>query len=261
MRRYRGKLLVIALAAGAVLLPGGAMALAAQTAPAPAAAPAGLLWEGVASKGTSVFQALEKSPGSITVANDPTGQFGPSFRYETWDNNGTKSRCESRGVSGVNLDASKLGQTFYVGWKAYWDVQITKGAWTSFWQLHWSGAGPGGGPLTVRTIGDGKLAFQVVSADGKSDRNVWTAPLPMRKWDTFVVAFHLARDNSGFYQFWYNGVQQTFINGSKTYNAPVFKGDHLNLKWGVYRSGRNHGHGVEFVNDPKLGTTYDSVKP
>jgi len=146
MRRYRGKLLVIALAAGAVLLPGGATALAAQTAPAPAAAPAGLLWEGVASKGTSVFQALEKSPGSITVANDPTGQFGPSFRYETWDNNGTKSRCESRGVSGVNLDASKLGQTFYVGWKAYWDVQITKGAWTSFWQLHWSGGRTGRWP-------------------------------------------------------------------------------------------------------------------
>ena len=35
----------------------------------------------------------------------------------------------------------------------------------------------------------------------------------------------------------------------------------MNLKWGVYRSGGNKGHGVEFVNDPKLGTTYDAVKP
>jgi hypothetical protein len=164
-------------------------------------------------------------------------------------------------VAGVNLNASKLGQTFYVGWKAYWDVQITRGRWQSFWQLHWSGAGPGGGPLTVRTLGDGRLYFQVVSADGRSDRNVWSAPLPMRQWSTFVVAFHLARDNSGFYQFWFNGAPQTLLGGSTTYHAPVFKGDHLNLKWGVYRSGANKGHGVEFVNDPKLGTTYDSVKP
>src|SRR5256885_1450985 len=102
------------------------MAMAAQT--APAAAPAGLLWEGVASKGTSVFQALEKSPGSITVANDPTGRFGPSFRYETWDNGGTKSRCESRGGSGVNLDASRIGPAGYVGWKGYRGVASTKGA-------------------------------------------------------------------------------------------------------------------------------------
>src|SRR3954453_12248975 len=215
MRRFRGKLIVIALAAGAVLLPGGAMALAAQT--APAAAPAGLLWEGVASKGTSVFQALEKSPGSITVANDPTGRFGPSFRYETWDNNGTKSRCESRGVSGVNLDSSRIGQTVYVGWKAYWDVAITKGAWTSFWQLHWSGAGPGGGPLTVRTVGDGKIYFQFVSADGGFDRNIWSAPLVKGQWLTFVVGFKLARDGSGHVELWYNGEQQRLINGQTQY--------------------------------------------
>src|SRR3982751_3131998 len=111
MRRFRGKLIVIALAAGAVLLPGGAMALAAQT--APAAAPAGLLWESVASQGPSVVQALEKFPGPLTAAHHPTGRFGPSFRYETWDNNGAKSRCESRGVSGVNLNSSQLGKTFY----------------------------------------------------------------------------------------------------------------------------------------------------
>jgi len=259
----RIKVLVMTLAAGAVLVPGGAVALAAQNEPAAVrrAAPAGLLWEGVASKGIKVFQALERTPGTITVANDPTGRFGPSFRFETWDNHGTKSRCESRGVAGVNLDTSKVGQTFYVGWKAYWDVQIARGHWTSFWQLHWSGAGPGGGPLTVRTIGDGRLAFQYVSPVGRIDRNIWTTPLPMRQWNSFVVAFKLARDGSGFLQFWYNGVQQTFVNGSKTWSGAVFKGTHVNLKWGVYRSGANKGHGVEFVNYPKLGTTLESVRP
>ena len=258
MRRHRTRLFIVALATSAVLVPGGAMALAAQVT---AAAPAGLLWEGVAAKGTSVFQALEKAPGTITVAGDPTGRFGPSFRYETWDNHGIKSRCESRGVAGVNLDKTKLGQTFYVGWKAYWDVQIARGRWTSFWQLHWSGAGPGGGPMTVRTLGDGRLYVQFVSADGKFDRNIWSTAFPNRQWNSFVIAFHLARDGSGFVQFWFNGVPQTFINGQQTYPGPIFKGDHVNLKWGVYRSGGNKGHGVEFVNDPKLGTTLDAVRP
>ena len=239
----RIRIVVIALAAGAVLLPGGAVALAAQIGPA---APPGLLWEGVAAKGTSVFQALEKAPGSITVANDPTGRFGPSFRYETWDNGGAKA---------------KLGQTFYVGWKAYWDVNIARGRWTSFWQLHWSGAGPGGGPMTIRTLGDGRLYVQFVAANRSFDRNIWSTAFPNRQWNTFVIAFHLARDGSGFVQFWFNGVQQKFINGSTTYPGPVFKGNQVNLKWGVYRSGGNKGHGVEFVNDPKLGTTLDSVRP
>lgn len=251
------KLLVIPVVAAAVALSGG-IALAGPSRPAGA----GLIWEGQASKGTTVFQGLEKAPGSVTVANDPTGRYGPSFRYETWDNpGGGKSRCESRGVTGFNLDAAQVGKTFFVGWKAYWDVQITKGAWTSFWQLHWSGAGPGGGPMTVRTLGDGRLALQFVSADGRFDRNIWTSALPMKKWDSFVVSFKLARDNSGTIQFWYNGVQQKFIDGSTAYHGPIFKGRQVNLKWGVYRSGANKGHGVEFVNDPKLGTTYDAVKP
>jgi hypothetical protein len=253
------KYLVVPLAAAAVALSGG-VAMAAQSSAKPAAT--GLIWEGLTSKGTSVFQGLEKDPGTITVANDPTGTYGQSFRYETWDHpGGGKSRCESRGVAGFTLNAAQVGKTFYVGWKAYWDVQITKGAWTSFWQLHWSGAGPGGGPMTVRTIGDGKLAVQYVSPDGKVDRNIWTSPLPMKKWDSFVIAFKLAKDSSGFIQFWYNGVQQKFVNGSASYPGAIFKGTQVNLKWGVYRSGVNKGHGVQFVNDPKLGTTYDSVKP
>jgi hypothetical protein len=253
--------LVVTVAALAVASGGGAAALAG-TASAGAKAPAGLLWEGVASKGTSVFGGLERSPGTITVANDPTGRYGPSFRYETWHNsNGAKSRCESRGVNGFNLDGAQVNKVFYVGWKAYWDTPIAKGHWTSFWQLHWTGAGPGGGPMTVRTIGDGKLALQYVSPNGKTDKNIWTTALPMKQWNSFVVAFKLARDGSGFIQFWFNGVQQRFVDGSMQWNGPIFKGTAVNLKWGVYRSGANPGHGVEYVNDPKLGTTYDAVKP
>ena len=259
MKLHRAQLTVITIVAAAIVIP-GAVAAAQQTA-RPAAAP-DVLWEGDPAKGTGVFQALERSPGTVTVANDPKGQFGPSFRFETWENGGTKSRCESRGVKGVDLDSSQLNKTFYVGWRALLDpMPITKGRWISFWQLHWSGAGPGGGPLTVRTLGDGNIHFQYVSPDGKVDRNIWSAPLPLGRWFTVVVAFRLAKDGTGYLEFWFDGTQVTFVNGATRYSGPIFKGTHVNLKWGVYRSGANKGHAVQYINGAKLGTTYEAVKP
>src|SRR5580700_6120087 len=59
---------------------------AALTAQGKQVTPPGLIWEGLASEGTKVFQGLEEAPGTIGVANDPTGVYGPSFRYETWLN-------------------------------------------------------------------------------------------------------------------------------------------------------------------------------
>jgi len=43
------------------------------------------------------FPELQTLPGRITIANDPLGRYGRSFRYETWQNrDGSKARCESR---------------------------------------------------------------------------------------------------------------------------------------------------------------------
>ena len=248
------------MAAAVALAVPAAVASAEQFAAAPAA-PAGLLWDGDAAKGTGVFDGLERSPGTITVAD--AAPFGKSFRYETWDNkNGSKERCESRGTKGLRLDASKLNQTFYVGWRAKFNpMPIAKGRWAAFWQLHWSGAGPGGGPMTIRTMGRGDINLQYVSPDGKVDQNIWTAPLPLNTWSTFVVVFRLAKDKSGFIEFWFNGKQQTFKNGSTRWTGPIFKGHHVNNKWGVYRSGPNSGHAVDWVNHPRIGTTLASVMP
>jgi Polysaccharide lyase len=299
MKPHRAQLSVIAVVAAVIVLP-GAVALAGQSPTAAgatsagatsagaqsagsanaanagsanagsvgAAAPAGLLWEGDASRGTKVFEALEQAPGKITVADDPQGRYGRSFRFETWDNaNGSKERCESRGIRTADgkvlrLDSSAVNKTFYVGWKSLLDpMPVASGRWVSFWQLHWSGAGPGGGPMTIRTLGDGKIHLQYVAPNGSVDRNIWSAPLQKGKWVDFVVAFKLARDGSGYVEFWYNGVQQKLANGSTRWTGPLFKGTHVNLKWGVYRSGPNSGHAVQYVNDPELGTTYDAVKP
>jgi len=252
---------VLAAATGAVLVAG----LAAFTGTS-LAAPTGVLWSGDPARGTSVFQGLEESPGTITVAKDPlTGT--PSFRYETWQNSGgQKARCESRGLTGINLDASRQGQVFYLGWQALWDPMPTqKGAWVSVFQLHLTGAGPGAGPFVLRTLGDGQLHFQLISPNGSS-RHIWNAPFVTGRWHSFVIGFKLSKTasgtNAGWVSFWYDGVQQTFVDGSRQLPAVTLMGSHVNVKWGVYRSGANHtGHAVEWINSAKLATDYAHAAP
>jgi hypothetical protein len=267
VRRRHILIPLLAVAAVAAALPSAAATFAAEPAQrgGVAAAPPDVLWEGDPARGTGVFDGLERAPGSITVANE--GQYGQSFRFETWDHSDGKERCESRGMrhpdgSVFRLNRSMLNRTYYMGWRSKLaPMPTTRGRWISFWQLHWSGAGPGGGPLTIRTLGDGSQYLQYVSPDGKVDRNIWKAPLSVNTWNSFVVAFRLTTDRTGYLELWYNGVQQKFVDGSTRWNGPIFKGTHVNPKFGVYRSGPNSGRAINWVNRPRLGTTYASVAP
>src|SRR5437763_6860172 len=95
MVRRRIRTAVLGVATGVVLLAG--LAVFAGTSQAREAAPSGVLWMGDPARGTRVFDGLERAPGTITVAKDPITNT-PSFRYETWQKSGDKSRCESRGL-------------------------------------------------------------------------------------------------------------------------------------------------------------------
>jgi Polysaccharide lyase len=274
MRRRPMRTMLIGLGVAGVLtaaIIGPAGLGQAETAPPPAAA----IWSGDTARGTNVFQGLEKSPGTISVTQDPLGQFGASYRYETWQNpSGVKARCESRGLrlpngSVFSLDNSKVGQVFYLGWRALWSPMPTqKGAWISLFQLHLSavtGPAPGAGPFVLRTLGDGQLHFQLVSPDGAS-QHIWNAPLSLGRWNSFVIGFKLSRtatgSTAGWVSFWYNGVQQTFVDGSKRMPAATLMGGHVNVKWGVYRSGANHtGHAVAWINHARLATDYAHAAP
>lgn len=215
------------------------------------------------------FAGLETKPGSITVANDPLGQFGPSIRYETWDNGGVKSRAESRALrlpdgTVYTLDSSHEGQTFYLGWRALWDpMPTTPGSWIAFFQLHIGGAGfnGGAGPIAFRTLGDGQLHFQLIQPNGSST-HIWSTPLPIGTWNSFVLGFRLSRSGTvGWVELWYNGVQQTFINGSTQYPGITLWDGYVNPKWGVYRAGTNHGDAVAYLNHATFGTSYAAVAP
>jgi hypothetical protein len=241
----------------------------ASPSPSAPAAPGTVLWRADTALAGRAFEGVENAPGTVTVVNDPQGRYGPSFRYETWQNpDGTKARCESRGMRGANgsvllLDSSRVGQTFYLGWRALWSPLPTQsGAWVSLFQLHIDGISPsqpGAGPFVLRTLGDGQLHFQLTSPDG-TERHIWNGPLALNTWNSFVIGFKLSRGSDGWISFWYNGVQQKFTNGSTQYPGATLWGTHVNVKWGIYRSGANHtGNAVAYLNHAALGTSYSAV--
>ena len=130
--------------------------------------------------------------------------------------------------------------------------------------MHVDGVGAGGlnvGPFVLRTLGDRQLHFQLISPDG-SDRHIWNGPLSVNTWNSFVIGFKLSRGPDGWVSFWYDGAQQTFVDGTKQFKGPTLMGSHVNVKWGVYRSGANHtGHAVAWVNHARLATDYADAAP
>jgi len=231
------------------------------------AAPESVIWDGDPARGTSVFDGLEKAPGSITVADDPQGKYGKCFRYETWDNaDGTKERCESRGLRLPNGSVYRpgtgtLGQVQYLGWRANWNVNPKAGKWIAVYQLHVSGVSGSQvnvGPFVLRTLGDNKLYFQHISSDG-SDRHIWSTTFPVDTWNSFAIGYKVSKGSDGWCEFYVNGKLQTLSNGQTRYPGPTLWGTHVNHKWGVYRSGGNSGHATALLNHAKLGTSYADV--
>ena len=239
-------------------------------------ASASVLWEGATSRGTSVFEGLEMSPGRIGVMGDPRGQYGDVYFMETWDNpDGTKARCETRGTrrpDGTNFRMAENGE-YWVGYRSMWDPMPTRsGSWIAFMQLkgagtcHLSPPVGAGCAAVIRTLGDGKLHMHL-TCDGSYV--VWETPMPARgTWNSFVLHWRLARSTStGWVELWYNGVQQRFNgargNGTMRQPAALWECEIQRMKWGVYRSGSLTGTGLARAHlwRPRIGTSYADVAP
>ena len=225
---------------------------------------ASVLWEATASQGTSVFEGLEESPGTIAVVNDPLGTYGSVYRYNTSDNNGVKSRCESRGCrsNGSNVRMAYNG-TYFVGWRAMWNPMPIAGAWVALFQLHAYNCPNGcGAPLVLKTVnGDGNLYLH---NDENANQAIWHTSFKKNVWQKFVVEVHLnSSASSGWVELWYNGAQQKFSNGQTKFNCSLWdvSGSYDLLKWGVYRSGSVSGNASAYMSRARVGTTYNDVAP
>ncbi|HZR28237.1 MAG TPA: heparin lyase I family protein [Terriglobales bacterium] len=211
----------------------------------------------------NVFEGLETAPGTISLAADPKGVNGTVYKYSTFDDPSFgKERAESRGTKGFR---PALGGTYFIGWREMWNPMPTNGAWVAFWQMHGYGPTGQGAPLVLRAInGDGNLYMQN-NVNG-TNVNFWKTKLVLNKWNTYVVHVHLATNNTGWVELWYNGVPQVFINGKTRFNCPTVDakpGSFVLFKWGVYRSGSVNGKGPAstYMSGAKIGNTYADVNP
>jgi Polysaccharide lyase len=224
-----------------------------------------VLWFADPTRGTGVFEGLEEAPGHISIVADPKGLHGQVYRYDTFDDKSfPKERCESRGTKTPSGNFRvALGGTYYIGWREMWNPMPTNGSWVAFWQMHGYGPAGQGAPLVLRAInGDGNLYMQN-NVNG-TNVNFWKTKLVLNTWNTYVVHVHLATNNTGWVELWYNGVPQTFINGKTRFNCPTWDakaGSFVMFKWGVYRSSTVNGKGPAstFMSGARIGLNLADV--
>ncbi len=208
------------------------------------------------------------SLGTISIVNDPLGQFGQVYHYQTFDDASfAKERCESKGTVTPSGDfrPSVTGQ-YYIGWREMWNPMPTSGDWVALFQMHGYGPAGQGAPLVLRCVnGDGNLYMQ--NGVNGADVNFWKTKFITGVWHSFVLHIQLSTDpTKGWVEIWYDGVRQTFIDGTNHYVCSLVDqkpGSYVEFKWGVYRSATVNGKGPAstFMTDAKIGTTFADVDP
>jgi hypothetical protein len=101
--------------------------------------------------------------------------------------------------------------------------------------------------------------------DNGADDFPWFGPAVDGNWHTAILFVHFATDNTGYVQLWWDGVQQTFSNGSTTFNGPTLTISpdgqyHEALDIDSYRAfNAMPGTVTIYHGAPAIGTTYSSV--
>jgi hypothetical protein len=233
----------------------------------PPMAQAGVIWEANPSRGMDVFEGLERAPGIIDIQNDPKGLHGRVYHFNIFDKpEGGKERCEAKGcrlTDGSNYRLTR-GNTYWIGWRSMYGEGVAQGqAWVAVFQMHAYGGEGMGAPFVLRTLSDRMLHLQ--NNVMGTNIHIWNAPLITNKWQSFVIRAHMDhRADVGWIEFWYNGIQQTFINGQKRYYCPTHEneeGTYNRLKWGLYRGGANSGNWHAWMSGARIGTTFADVDP
>lgn len=97
---------------------------------------------------------------------------------------------------------------------------VPRGSWVMFAEVY--GTPYNGSPtnsLGVRNdLGDGKnhFAFGGRSINAANTDYAWEGAAVDGRWHTFILHIHFATDNTGVMELWFDGVRQTFLNGSQT---------------------------------------------
>ncbi|MBF4459397.1 hypothetical protein [Pseudoclavibacter sp. VKM Ac-2867] len=227
----------------------GALALSFLIASAPAAN-ASVLWTGDPTDGTSAFGNIEcEAPGVLDVEAD-------AFRFQK--SVGTY-RCEARGVS---VDDQRVvfaaNQTYWLGWTQAFELvpDSTQGDWVP-WQWKSYPNADQNYPLLMR-VQDGQIKLTYV-APGGAWSTIWSTPVEAFTPNAVAIGIHTSSQASaGWFELYYNGQQQTFLDGSSRYHGRTW--DSANEpKWGAYDRDNTSFQIANRVSNLSIGTTKEDV--
>lgn len=219
-------------------------------------AEAAVIWDGDATQGTGVFPAVEcAAPGGLVTAAQTDGH-GTVFRYTK---GATEWRCESRGIKvGGAKYVFQNNSTYYLGWESKVDTVALPGG-GDFVVFQWKSYpnAEQNYPLLM-TVEDGRVRLYHVGS-GEVWNQIWSAPVAAFDWHGFVLGIHTSDSaTDGWVELWFDGVQQTFGNGSQRYAGRTW--DSANEpKWGVYDRDNTTDQIVNRVDSLRVGTTYADV--
>jgi MYXO-CTERM domain-containing protein len=224
------------------------IALLAAAGPARAA----VLWDGSATKGVGVFQGVECVNGMVTVADDPA--YGKVWKFFFPDGD---TRCEVRGSKGYDI---QLDTEIYVGWRVKYDVALGTLRYVFQMKGYPPPALQSNHPVVFATEQNNLV---LINYDLQDQRHtIWQSPIARNTWMTIVLRMKMSRDPAvGFIEFWFNGAKQKFSNGSERISANTFDAGRTLVKWGIYRGGQGPGDCLEYLHDPRIGTSYEDVAP
>jgi hypothetical protein len=199
-------------------------------------AQATLVWNGSASGGISIFKNTNIQTISGTYVGNPSAN-GSYIRaindstygsiWEFFKASGDR-RCEVKG--GRGWDPTN-GNTFYMGWAFNLNNLVNNNC-----IFQWHGYGPGmtqDHPIVLKMI-DGNLALEHY-APGEVRTRLWARRIAANTWYKVYMRVRVSDSNTGgSISFWFEGAQQTLLNGSTSFTGRTLDGTSSEPKWGVY---------------------------
>lgn len=210
-----------------------------------------VLWDGDPSRGFGVWKLVNiDGTGTVTVVNDPVDGMLWRF-YKPFGSHRTEGHA-------ANHFQAQEGDLIYIGWK--FKLQMPQQTTTNA-IFQWKAYGDNmkqNFPVVLKPL-DGNLTLMYHNPDYQAEY-IWKTPTQVNTWIGIVVKMKISRDpNIGYIEFWYNGMQQVFSDGSTRYPARTLDADYCDPKWGIY--GADNDQIVDYVKNLKIATTYKLADP
>jgi hypothetical protein len=210
----------------------------------------------------TVFGNVEcSSPASLTaVLDSELNRYVWRF-FKPTDSVSGSYRCETRNIRAPRYQYTwNDEETYYLGWSS----KIPKvtgeyGDWVIFqWKSYPTEHTPSiqNYPFLM-TVSAGLVRLIYVQPNAKGAwSTIWSHPIQDNDWNRYVLGLGLSTDaNKGTVDFYFNGVKQVLTG------APYRTFDVDNEpKWGVYNRDQPLDEMEQFIDNLKVGRTYQDVK-